>query len=124
MSTGGLNGGGPPRRRGREAARTTGSGPERISASLGEVARRFGFNGALELAAVERAWLKVVGPQVAAHCRPLSVRDGCLTIGVDHSAWASELRLLQAELLARVRAEAPGIERLRVQVSPPEGEGW
>lgn len=71
----------------------------------------------MELAALQKAWPAMVGEQVAGHCRPVLLRDGCLTVSTDHPAWASELRLLQGEVLERTRAVAPSVQRLNVHVS-------
>jgi len=100
------------------------SGPRKMAASLSEAARRLGVEGAVELASLRQAWVTLVGAQVASHCWPTSLRNGCLTISADHSAWASELRLLQSELLVRARPVAPSVDRVSVHVSPRGGGDW
>ena len=57
-------------------------------------------------------WEEVVGAEVAAHAEPRSLRDGVLVIAVDQPAWATQLRFLGADLLARVR-DATGCSRCR-----------
>ena len=61
-------------------------------------------------------WPQLVGPEVAAHCRPVSCVDGELVVEAESSAWATQLRLFRAQLLARVAAEVgPGVvERIRI----------
>lgn len=44
-------------------------------------------------------WTEVAGPDIAAHARVKSVREGVVTVACDSGAWACELSL-QAELLA------------------------
>jgi predicted nucleic acid-binding Zn ribbon protein len=51
------------------------------------------------------AWDTVVGPEVAARCRPAGLRDGELSVVAESSAWATQLRLLSRALLARIHAE-------------------
>lgn len=46
-------------------------------------------------------WEKVVGASVARHAKPSSLRDGVLTIAVDHPMWLSELSRYQKPLLLR-----------------------
>ena len=94
------------------------TGPRKVSASLDDAARSFGIEGGNDVAALVHAWASIVGPLVAAHCRPAGVRNGCLTIVTDHSAWGSQLRALEAELLAKARPIAPALTRLIVRVSP------
>ena len=48
------------------------------------------------------AWADIVGPAVAAHCRPLRLGGGTLTIAVDQAGWATELTYLEADLRARI----------------------
>jgi predicted nucleic acid-binding Zn ribbon protein len=92
--------------------------------SLPDAARRLGVEGAMELAAVKKVWDDAVGPHVAAHCWPLSVANGELTVGTDHHAWATELRVLSVQLLRSIRSAGPAVESLTVQVGRPEGRGW
>jgi predicted nucleic acid-binding Zn ribbon protein len=69
---------------------------------------------------VFEGWAELVGEGVAAHTRPLRLRDGVLTIGVDDPAWASQLRFLEGDLLDRL-ASAPGgdaVTQITFQVVP------
>jgi predicted nucleic acid-binding Zn ribbon protein len=66
-------------------------------------------------------WEGVVGPNVAAHAHPLTLRDGVLIVGVDQPAWATELNHLKADLLRRI-GEVTGsaeVTEVRVRVSGP-----
>jgi predicted nucleic acid-binding Zn ribbon protein len=78
-------------------------GPRPLSESLDRVTRRIGAPRATVLAEVFNRWEQVVGPEVAAHAEPASLRNGVLVIAVDQPAWATQLRFLGADLLARVR---------------------
>jgi predicted nucleic acid-binding Zn ribbon protein len=70
------------------------------------------------LAAVQAAWVGVVGEQLAAVAEPASERAGTLTIEVADTVWAQELDLMQSQLLERLRAElgelTPSALRFRV----------
>ena len=39
-------------------------------------------------------WAGLVGEDVAAHCTPVSLRDGELRVSAESTAWATQLRLL------------------------------
>ena len=74
------------------------------------------------LDAVFNRWGDIVGPDVAMHTRPSAIDGDLLVIVVDEPTWASEVRWLEAELLARL-AEAVGsdrIQRLSVRVERRE----
>ena len=56
------------------------------------------------------AWNDIVGDAIAHHSRPRNVRNGVLDIVVDAPAWATELRYLEADLVARAsRLVGPGV---------------
>ncbi len=69
-------------------------------------------------------WTGLVGANVAEHARPVALRDGELTVQADSTAWATQLRLLQRQLLARIAAGVGDgvVKRLRVQ--GPAAPSW
>ncbi|MGH3914380.1 MAG: DciA family protein [Pseudonocardiaceae bacterium] len=62
-------------------------------------------------------WARLVGDEVAEHARPVSLREGELTVQASSTAWATQLRLLQRQLIVRITVGVgPGVvTRLRVQ---------
>jgi len=48
------------------------------------------------------SWEKVVGPDIAAHSRPVSLAEGELTVEAESTAWATQLRLLNKTILTRI----------------------
>jgi predicted nucleic acid-binding Zn ribbon protein len=71
---------------------------------LRQVTARLGLPAPDVLGQVFARWEELVGVDVAAHAVPKTLRDGVLTVAVDHPAWASSLRLLSADLLRRLAA--------------------
>lgn len=71
------------------------------------------------LAAVQGVWADVVGERVATAARPVSERDGAVTIACSDSIWAEELDLMQGQLLEalqeRLGKDAPRSLRFRVE---------
>ena len=49
-------------------------------------------------------WQTVVGEQIAAHATPTGLRDGVLSVSAESTAWATQLRMVQAQLLAKIAA--------------------
>lgn len=94
--------------------------PQRISASLDAVTRNLGGRGGPALVDLLQRWPEVVGEQLAAHSRPLGLRDGALTIGADEPAWGAQLGWLEADILRRLaEALGPGVvTRIAVRVRP------
>jgi predicted nucleic acid-binding Zn ribbon protein len=76
------------------------------------------------LAATQARWPAAVGERIAAHSRPISERDGVVTIACGAATWAQELDLLQEELLTRLNAAletggAGAVRGLRFVATPP-----
>lgn len=83
--------------------------PRRLGPSLDSLSRALGVPPASTLATVFTHWEDLVGPALAAHVRPLSMAEGKLVVAADHPSWATEVRWLAPQLLARL-AEAAGEE--------------
>ncbi len=61
--------------------------------------RSQGHGALLQLARLVAVWPDVVGPDVAAHASPRSLRDGTLVVAVDQPAWATQLAFLAETVL-------------------------
>jgi predicted nucleic acid-binding Zn ribbon protein len=66
-----------------------------------------GWDRALKDAEVVARFGDIVGPDIAAHASVASFEDGMLSVQATDSAWATQLRLLSPQLLARL-ADALG----------------
>ena len=97
-----------------------GDPPRPVKASLPAVTRHLGGEGGPALVDLIRRWPEVVGPPIAAHSKPLSLRSGTLTVAADEAAWGAQLRWLEADLLRRLEeACGPGVvTRVAVRVRP------
>jgi predicted nucleic acid-binding Zn ribbon protein len=82
-------------------------GPRPVKDGLEGLARRLGAPTASSLGAVFSQWETAVGATVAAHARPVSLADGVLVVAVDEPGWATQLRYLTNDVLARL-AEVAG----------------
>lgn len=83
-----------------------------------------GWAGRLAGGQVFGKWAGLVGADVAEHTRPVQLTDGELTVQADSTAWATQLRLLQRQLLAKIAAGVGDgvVKRLRVQ--GPAAPSW
>ena len=96
-------------------------GPRPVNASLDSIARRMGAPKASSLAALFDGWSDVVGPAVAAHAQPRTLKKGTLIVAVDDPAWATELRFRGPEIIERCTAVAGPdvVAKIEVRVVPP-----
>ena len=97
--------------------------PRPVAESLDRVTRALGAPQARVLAALFSRWEELVGPEIAQHAEPRSVRDGVLVLVVDQPAWATQLRYLVPELLARIRAgvSGSGVTEIQIRVAGEAG---
>jgi predicted nucleic acid-binding Zn ribbon protein len=100
--------------------------PRPVADSLDGVTRGWGAPRAQLVAAVFTHWEHLVGPDIAAHAEPRSLRDGVLVVAADQPAWAAQLRYMTADLLARIRSETATQEITEIQIrvgGPAASEG-
>ncbi len=95
---------------------------------FGELVRRLvaerGWAETTTAAGVLAQWDQLVGPEIADHCRPVSLIDGELVLVAESSAWATQLRLLTRTLTARLGAQV-GPEAVRsIVVHGPAQADW
>jgi predicted nucleic acid-binding Zn ribbon protein len=69
---------------------------------LGDAGRGLGLPSAVETGQVWSRWSEIVGPAVAAHAEPSSLKTGVLRVRADSPAWATEIGYLKDEIKAAV----------------------
>jgi predicted nucleic acid-binding Zn ribbon protein len=113
----------------RRRRRWSGAQPdERDPQPLGRLAARIasdrGWAGRLAGGQVFGKWAALVGSDVAEHTRPVQLNDGELTVEADSTAWATQLRLLQRQLLAKIAAGVGHGVVKRLKVQGPSAPSW
>ena len=94
-----------------------------VGPALEAVLGQLGAAELLALRKVSAAWAEAVGPGIARHATPVGLRQGRLVVAVDQPGWGTQLRWLEAEVVAKVAAAVgPGTVRaLEVRVDPSGG---
>lgn len=120
-----------PRNAGKRGRRRRWSGPgpdDRDPQPFGRIVSRVsldrGWSPRLTDATVLGRWPQLVGPDIADHCTPISLRDGELVLQAESTAWATQLRTLQRQLLARLAAAVGRDVVRRIRVVGPSGPSW
>lgn len=98
--------------------------PQRFGALVRRLVADRGWERTAAAAGVLARWPDLVGTDIAAHCRPVSLRDGELAVEAESTAWATQLRLLAPRLLARLNAELGSGLVSRIRVSGPAAPSW
>lgn len=117
-------GGQNPRRR-----RWSGSGADaRDPQPLGRLVSRLisdsGWQDTMTNARVFGQWARLVGEDVAEHAEPVALKDGELTVRASSTAWATQLRLLQGKLLAKIAAGVGHGVVKRMRIQGPTAPSW
>jgi predicted nucleic acid-binding Zn ribbon protein len=98
--------------------------PQPLGAVLARLVKARGWQQPAAEARVFGEWEKVVGPDIAAHCRPVKLESGELTVEAESTAWATQLRLLAARLLARIAGEVGSGVVTRLHIHGPAAPSW
>jgi predicted nucleic acid-binding Zn ribbon protein len=113
----------------RRRRRWSGPSPDdRDPQPLGRLASRLatqqGWTGRLRTGRLFGSWAEIVGEEVAEHARPMSLRDGELTVQAASTAWATQLRLLQRQLLVKIAAGVGNGVVTKLKVHGPSTPSW
>lgn len=122
----------PAARRGpKPAARRRWSGPgpdSRDPQPLGGAARDLastrGWSPRVAQGTVFAQWAEVVGEQIAEHAAPTALHDGILSVTAESTAWATQLRMVQAQLLAKIAAAVGDGVVTSLRITGPTGPSW
>lgn len=109
--------------------RWSGPGPDsRDPQPLGRVSRELaksrGWSGRVAEGRVFAEWEAVVGEQIAEHAVPTALRDGVLHVSAESTAWATQLRMVQAQLIAKIAAAVGDGVVTALKITGPAGPSW
>ena len=99
--TGGPVGGGGASRAGRGRRED----PQPLGAAIEGLLDDQGWRTSAAVGSVFGRWEQIVGEALAAHTRPGGFTDGELLVIADSTAWATQVRLLRAQLIRRLNSE-------------------
>lgn len=91
----------------RSGARADGRDPLPLGAAINRLITERGWEAPAAVGGVMGRWPQIVGPEVAQHCEPQSYDEDArvLTVRCDSTAWATQLRLLAPQLVARLNTD-------------------
>ncbi|HET6732625.1 DUF721 family protein [Mycobacterium sp.] len=98
--------------------------PQTLGSLASDVARNRGWSGRVAEGSVFGRWPAVVGEQIAAHAAPTSLNEGVLTVSAESTAWATQLRMVQAQLLAKIAAAVGDGVVTSLRIIGPAGPSW
>ncbi len=117
-------GGGGRRLRGYSGPGPDARDPQPFGAVLAKLVKTRGWERPAAEATVFGEWPRVVGADIAEHCRPVKLDGGELTIEAESTAWATQLRLLAAKLLAGIAAQVGHNVVTKLHIHGPTSPSW
>ena len=98
--------------------------PQSIESILSEVIENRNWGKGVAEGGLFSDWPQIVGADIAEHTTPISLVDGRLTIQSSSSAWATQMRLMQVELLKTISNSAPGALVEELIFLGPNAPSW
>ena len=89
--------------------------PVPITKSLDGIMKSLRGTDRIQIGGVFGKWADAVGPNVAAHVRPVRLDQGVLTVEADDAAWATQVKFLSGKITSRLE-EIAGVQVERVEV--------
>ncbi|CAM5478321.1 DUF721 domain-containing protein [Streptomyces abikoensis] len=109
----------------RSGARADGRDPLPLGAAINRLITERGWEKPAAVGGVMGRWPQIVGDALALHCTPQGFDEDAhvLTVQCDSTAWATQLRLMASQLVARLNDDlGPGTVRA-IKVLGPGGPG-
>ena len=116
----------PKKTAGRPKASTRGdkADPMALGDALEGVIKERGWSTEINVHLLLGRWSELVGEAVAEHSTPEAFRSGVLVVRTSSTNWASQLRLMAPQLLARMNDHLGQGSITRVQILGPQAPSW
>jgi predicted nucleic acid-binding Zn ribbon protein len=98
--------------------------PITAAAGLEQMLGEFNWTSKLEKAALFTNWQEVVGPESAEASYPEDLERKVLSVRCRSTAWATQLRLLQSEILQKIHLKHPELEIEELRFIGPAAPSW
>ncbi|WP_327142959.1 DUF721 family protein [Nocardia sp. NBC_01327] len=112
------------RRRGWSGSGPDERDPQLLGALTGKLAKGRGWSGKVAEGMVFGQWAKVVGEDIASHAQPVSLENNVLSIQAESTAWATQLRMFQSQILAKIAAAVGHGIVTQLRINGPTAPSW
>ncbi len=98
--------------------------PQKINNILSELIESRDWRKGIAEGNLFSDWREIVGEEIADHSTPITLYEGKLTIQTSSTAWSTQLRLMNDELLRKIRQSAPGAVVDNLIIIGPHAPSW
>ncbi|WP_348789565.1 DciA family protein [Leifsonia sp. NPDC080035] len=108
------------------ASRPFGAGrdPRGLGDVMEALTAQMGWTGALAKSDLLDRWVELAGEETAKHAVPDQIADGVLVVRCESTAWATQLRMMRSELLARIAERFPDADIQSIRFQGPDAPSW
>lgn len=100
------------------------SDPQPLGEALEHVIASRGWSTRVNVHLLLGRWPELVGDAVAEHSRPEAYERGVVLVRCDSTAWATQLRLLAPQLMAKLNASLGDGTIKRLNILGPDAPDW
>lgn len=98
--------------------------PQPIGRAARDLANTRGWSPRVAEGSLFAEWTMIVGEQIAEHASPIALRDGVLQVSAESTAWATQLRLVQSQLLVKITAALGEGVVTALRITGPTAPSW
>lgn len=98
--------------------------PQPFGRAARDLAKTRGWSPRVAEGALFAEWATIVGEQIAEHASPTSLRDGILHVSAESTAWATQLRMVQSQVLAKIAAGVGDGVVSALKITGPTAPSW
>ncbi|WP_420329561.1 DUF721 family protein [Mycobacterium lepromatosis] len=89
-----------------------------------DLAKKRGWSAQVAEGMVFGQWASIVGGQIADHASPIGLNNGVLSVAAESTAWATQLRMMQAQLLAKIATVVGNYVVTSLKITGPAAPSW
>lgn len=98
--------------------------PQKISNILHELIETRDWQKGIAEGNLFTDWREIVGAEIADHSSPITLYEGKLTIQTSSTAWSTQLRLMNDQILRKIQQSAPGAVVEELNIIGPHAPSW
>lgn len=101
-----------------------GRDPKPLADTIDVLSTELGWSGPLSQHDLLSSWAEVAGDDTAMHSEPIGIEGGVLQVRCESTAWATQLRMMRSQLVARIAERYPGAGVETIRFQGPDAPTW
>jgi predicted nucleic acid-binding Zn ribbon protein len=98
--------------------------PQLLSEALTNLIKERDWRSGVAEGSLFTQWALIVGDDIAQHASPISINENVLTIQTTSTAWATQLTLVQSEVLKTIQNNPFGTTIESISIIGPNTPSW